>query len=56
MNAEQVKIAKQIEAEQVRIISRPSFRGYFDKVLYRLLRKYDMSLDEYYACLEVMAK
>jgi len=43
------QIAKEISDKQVKIISRPSFRGYFDKVLYNLLEEYGISLKQYYA-------
>lgn len=50
MNNERVKLALRISEEQIRICSRPSFRGYIDRVLFNLLDKYGMTLTEYYDC------
>ena len=54
MNQDRVELAKRINEEQIRICSRPSFRGYVDRVLFKLLDKYSMTLTEYYDCYHVL--
>lgn len=43
------QISREITDSQIKVISRPSFRGYYDKVLYNLLDDYGVSLKQYYA-------
>lgn len=42
-------LAKKICDEQYKICTRPSFKGYIDKVLFRLLKKYGITLEQFYA-------
>lgn len=50
MNPERVKIAREITGQHINICSKTSFKGSIDAVLLKLLRKYDMTLEEYYDC------
>ena len=45
---DRIAIAEKISNEQIAICSRPTFKGHIDTVLLRLLKKYNMTLQEYY--------
>jgi len=52
MNEEELNkladLAKKICDEQYKICTKSNFRGYIDKVLFKLLKKYNITLEDFY--------